>query len=766
MQLTQHSYIEIESQFLGGIMRVVRFSIVFLLTAFLVALPAGALLPTTLASPPIPAAANEADPDAAANAEPTAPRTPWRTPHGGDPLTLADPYVWIPVLLETGYIDEAAAAAADALQQYYYLVPVGDANGDGNADYLVETERVNWEAAEIGEDPVGVTLTLMAGGMEQPLWERALPDRSYWYPFEDVNGDNVTDFVVVLQEESHGTSVGENVLVAGAQRFEYAFPLTYEVTDGSTGKPIFGKPVEEHLTVTYAYAFSPASWVDVSAWTLEWSFLVPLPPGQQRGADLVTIEKDSKDVWAITSLTFDVLWRTSVATKLERLDATGKSVWTVSLGDPEWVTFPVDNQDYTGDDIPDWVVQSSHPLQWTYVYTDVGGLWIPLEEARVQLVNGATGQVAWTYKTDPFLGIAFALPGGKADDAHGAILLHAWGSEADSAAGFGTRITRINGATGDPVSTVRMEGRAAAAIQFADVDHDGRDELLTLKVRTTGTILTGIDFSDSADLAVAKSDLSPVWSQTRPLDSLDIILSEYPSLLPDFDADGVPDLPLLQSGGDSFAIAVLSGVTGAELWKYEFDYHRVSSLFPLSDVNRDGGAELGVITFDVPKGADFDTDYAQFPGHLAILRGGDLELIWKKQIHVPSANPGFHADGGVMAWAETLGDTNGNGANDLAVMVRGWDFILEGIPVAQDDHEADGPETNPLSFALLLEGLDGSTLHSYPDEFGSGSSQLGKAATVQNAPEAPSGFLPGFEATFAALGIVASGLLLRHRRKA
>lgn len=691
----------------------------------------------------------------------------------GHPFAHAPPGVWMPLVAQMGR-EEAARIVADddpyGPDEFFgglEVVPLGDANGDHRGDFLLATPKSGG----------GEQLVAIAGGTYTTLWSKEVAPKAYWYPQGDVDGDGVVD--LTLEKPGKTTVEDQSVPtpVSHVGRFVVTTPVVIEFVSGSTGKTLFEKstedryestsgslmappPVDAYLSARLRFSSSPHAW-EVS-------------DPKQPGIDILTFQDTGfgSSFWGQNNYLFGAAYVDRV--HVERLDPSGKTRWSATIDHAPLSVALSDRSDYTGDGISDYLVSVGTTDAWTF--NSVQDVYPPpVSVLQVELLNGATGKVDWTWTSDPYSEFyGFALPTGKAVGPGFGVAAIQLGSEVGPTLGqYGARITYLNGATGDELSSQRMENQFMAVARFADANGDGKEDLFFVRQGVQGTILDYPNFSDKVEFGVLQGDGNKIWSIETNEENAEIPFEFifYGDVLPDFDGDNVPDFFMYIEQDDSSAVEFHSGATGEAGWILARDDHSMVEFVP--DVTGDKGWDLA---FSVVEGVDDESAHAHHPGppplgtaspeqalqpgptttataspsrskapesskeqppHPAVsieLRSGrDAQLVWRSVLQeageTPPHDPASNATPPSYLWSHPsitgIMDVNGNGVDDLIVIamsgrcVRYGDLMACEYPVPMDedaDHEVPLPlpPEGSQGMGWILEGADGSTLYTIP----------------------------------------------------
>lgn len=712
--------------------------------------------------------------------------------HWSHPWLAADPQAWLPVLFESQGPAAAVAVAKMTSDQSIALHPLGDADGDGAGDYLVESTVYD------PEGPSSTTLVARSGAdASKVLWTFQVPENGYWYGLGDVGADGVDDLVVHVSGESEDTYTGEGVLVAGVYTFTWSERGIYQLLDGATGKTLLEQPSEWKLEMSSAYASAIVAGASQYSFVMEGTSIERVGLGDWKGVDLVRFTSD----WRHTGAGAGVypasagggLDQDLSGFGLTRYDERGEARWSGSWEFDAQYGMLGDASDYTGDGVPDLLFSAFGSSTYVYGSAALVGTVLevpPAQPVRAFLVDGATGTTRWETETDRFMGEGGVLPAGELRPGKRDVFLITIGQEeADAFQSFGSRITVLDGATGAALRTDRWENEFRIAIEFADVDADGKGEVFVLSADAS----EGAEAApESIEAFVARADYSRVWGLT-PQQAEAFYFFDYPAQMPDFDGDGVPEVITFpeEASGEDDVIQALSGRDGHPLWSFR-ESEKMVAVDIVEDVTGDGGYDLMITWFDVPEKANEEgpsstpgpppgttagpdgpsepqSNITDHPGFVELQRGSDLALVWKKQIHAPGLGANVSH---VWAWASRVDDTNGDGSADILYTLDSPGCTMEiveqedGSVIARCELEE---ETERLNFGLLLDGANGAVLAAFPDAPptipATTPVEFGDAAAVPPATfrghEEPF-FLPG-----PAVGLLAVGLLaaLAWRRR-
>lgn len=726
--------------------------------------------------------------------------------------------VWMPTLIATQDWSEAAEAADEWSQTTRDLLPLGDANGDGKADYIVSTTTIteSTDEMECYEELGGehcyeswdyqreTVLGATAGGSYQSLWTLEIPDETYWYPAGDVDRDGVPDLMLESETNDGTEGVGLPVPYVGAWRYEETGMSHYRLVSGATGADLLKMDVPYRYSVTEAGAGFLAG---AYAWDYELDIghLAPVREGPA-GVDVFRLTIHDTTAYASAVVVYDRVSINSVVSSVERYDLAGKAKWTASASDPVAMLTVVDNRDMNGDGVSDVLFG---PVEETVVSANVEGATPPVSKPVVVLIDGKTGAEAWRYEDDPFLGITMATGigrlQGKTFDV--GLYLVEVGPQGDMTR---EELRFLDGGSGAEIGSATSTTDLFFASPFADATGDGKDEVLLIRMpKYDDSLVNTVETEeDSVAFGVATKDLEYLWSINEGDDDY----WYYEDLYyfgtfgggmyepPDFDGDDVPDFLRYdwrsefrfgRGGNDKPTVRALSGATGAELWSVE----REAGTFefqPVGDVDGDGGDDLAAVRFDLPNDGEMD-EFNHYPGHLDLLRGRDAEQFWTKLIFHPDAFPDAAGE-----WLSVMavggGDVDGNGVDDVLLSLNaesdsyccgvvifvdecceerdaGRDRLGLTARVPQNESEPDDEDDEdapPFQLALVVEGATGDTLMMYPETpfFREQVVEAGPASiAVEPEPEPKeNGMLPGFDAALIAAAAVAVSLVLRRRR--
>lgn len=670
----------------------------------------------------------------------------WDTRLVGDPLLRVDPGHWLPTLMQTGSLAEAEEVAVAELDVSYNLLPLGDADGDGRGDLLL----VTWPA---GEDAGPEVLTAVAGGSWKALWTvTAEPERGYWFPGGDVNGDGVQELVFEREGDVVDGYTSNGAAGTYVSQDSFALPIIYEVLDGRDGSVMKSIDVELRWDSEYVDHYGPVEYARAEDSLVTVPFIVPLGPLGQAAVDvLAETYRYQAVIAAVEAPPYPFVYPDqvlSVKLDIERLPLDGAAGWSKTFSYDPGLVFVGDINDFTGDGLVDYVLG----VDKAYVdllATGVHAAWDPPRESRVLLVDGAAGSIAWDKTFPRFVGELVLLPAGSVAPGQRGILLFENGFEAaDQFQTVGSRMRAVDGKTGAVVGEKRVRDVFAAGIELGDVGADGIGEYVLASSPASGTVATGMTIDwDVLDLSVVKKDFSEVWG-VRDVDAMEyiIVLSIYPAFLPDMDGDGVPDFPLLPFEGEDdwgMTVELQSGATGTMLWTLTLEPDLVG-LALIEDANGDAGWDVLETRFEIPEPpADPEAaeqfwegfNLARYNATAALLDGGDLVNIWTANVYDPAKHAGARA-GQMDSGAYGSRDVDGDGEPDVLYWLN---LEPEGMcdeVVFEEDQPPPPPppSTGPppscddtgvaARFAAVLKGVDGSIVRAFP-----------KAKSVEPTPE-------------------------------
>ncbi len=590
------------------------------------------------------------------------------------PFAVADPDVWLPILRDTGDVQAAQAAAAESLETYYGLQPLGDANKDGAEDVV----RITIDH----DDSDDVLIEAISGrDLETVLWDFEVR-RGFAYIGGDYNEDGVYDLVtgeIDYQDSQRSTSRG--------WVYELDGQTEYEVLDGRDGKLLFELDAPFHAfvhsegnSIIVADEGREEYVVEISSLT---HGLLDAP-----GADLFHLRlSDVTDYRYTILLESHYDWEFSITTGISRYTLDGDEMFSVGAPDNSY-GFLDAARDVDGDGLSELLFTYTDPLRMGYSSTLLRG-----EEREpapapytVLYVDGATGETIFTEESEPMLGYAYASFVGNIYGDGETIAFSTYDDR--------STITLFD-LQGNEVDTHEDRDHLFLG-RLGDVNGDGLDELALVE-------------SDGNDgrLGAADNNLQFIWSKHFDDDDSALFLPW------DFDGDGIRDVGTEDERDEE--VSLLSGATGETLWTFEFDETIVGLDF-VQDIGRDGGHDILMLAF--PDADEETEEYADLEGFLHMYDGATLELLWTKLAYQPD----FHEDitaTNPYVYAHGIGDLSGDRGHDLIINVGSiefysFTFTCSGSFTGSNcEYEEHGPDGIPLSTTMIVAGGNGETLLRY-----------------------------------------------------
>lgn len=640
----------------------------------------------------------------------------------------------------------------------FRLSPLGDVDADGKADLLLSARREF------------VTLTALQGGSYRTLWEIDLERSEDWFALGDVTGDGIED-LVVTSTQTGGSSVGVPPNPA-VYAFESAYDTTttYKVVSGADGKELFKKTCVATDVARGAYTDALVAGGGADAYQEEFCVLVPVLSGAFRGFDIVKVRYSGAGAsgGALVGGAFAFLDGSGVS--VQRVDGKGAVLWAKPLGDPVRSSWVIGVEEFTGDGIPDYAVFSGVQGA-TFVYTPQVDAWRWIGVApRVAVFSGRDGSLVWEEaagRPDQDSYVTAAVLDGKGAD----LLVHTL--DAIVPGPVDTVIARLAGATGAKLSEQRVPGHLGMVSPAADLNKDGRGDLLMLRVKASMMPGGELDFAEEGTFGAVDASLKPLW---EPLKVVQEDGWEGGPHSPDFNGDGVPEVTLHHGVQRGNRATAYDGATGKSLWSRTVARNE-SGVSAIADLDGVPGMDLAIVTWEVPGGAreggmsHFETagggdgvNALDYPGFVEVRRGTDLKLVWRKQLHDPERDPKGEAPG-LIGEAFVLPDSNGNQVNELVVNLQGQAGFMGAIAIATPE-EPEEPYAMMSGFGrtLVLDGADATTLVSHPAKMAQAPATLGEAAPILIPLSQPGGEAPTLAAVWLLVGLL--GAAVGRRRQA
>lgn len=477
--------------------------------------------------------------------------------------------------------DAATAAGPATLGSWSAALSGGDADGDGLADVLVTTI----------EPDFATSVTLLAGSDGHVLWRRAhTPSEGivFGWPTSDLDGDGLADAFV---NDLTATNVTvKRSCTLGVCREEWAYDGRAETAILRGDASVVAGVVDEFNGTILA--------VDGE--------------GQVGGSRVVHAGSSGEGprgpVLIVTRQEFtgaSVAYAAS--TRSTAFDAHGNVLLQRDSPTGALTTWISQAGDATGDDAPDLLVTTAWPAACVRVCDEV-------PSSRAELVDGATGSVAWSRVLDhQSLSRAGAdLDGDGKDDLF-------VGND------HGCPIQAVSGATG---ATLWAEGVCDPPTSIGPVnDAPGAD---------VGTIVTDYAtwarrFDGATGTLLFETQLPALPGQ---------LAGAYYTL--DADGDGVRDVVSRSSNASSSLIHVESGRTGASL--HDELSPRVESVLTLARTRAEPGAPPRLVLASVSE------------GHVRVRALGSSVDDWA-----------FDVPGDASYWAYVVPDLAGSGGDDVAI---------------------------------------------------------------------------------------------------
>lgn len=645
----------------------------------------------------------------------------------------------------------------DSSEPVRILHPLGDANGDGAADVLLE----------IVDD--GTSLSAISSKDGATIWERSLGSDQTWFFLGDLTGDGVDDLMIESGKSTGGsTSVPPNPAVYGGE-YTRTTVMTYVAASGVDGKDLFKKTCTEDFASRYAFADGVVGGGGLWIGTGSYCFLMTAMVGPYRAIDIV--RGSFVDAWADAgaAVGFAGAFAGGNYLEVQRFDAKGTQLWSGLIGTPVTSTWIVDVADFTGDGVPDYLTSTLGGAAIMAFAVSAGHFVDAFTPAILTLHDGKDGRLVWQAPIGKPRQWVEVHSAPKLDGKGVDFVVTSFGALAPGPGE--TLLTTYDGATGSKLRELTYPGEFVMAAGFGDHNADGKGDLLMIRVAATIDLQGDVNFAKEGRFGAVDAELKPLWEALKVSEDDDIEAEEDS---PDFDGDGVSEIILGRQSLDVWVLHVHSGATGAKLWSFKEPQGTVGRQ-AIANIDGSPGMDLAVTWFDVPEGAgsagggrsmsfpdeeepEEAVNMANHSGYLELRRGSDTELIWKKLVHDPLLRPDTFAVS-IDATAVAVGDANGDNVTELILNLGSGPAFFFGGPIMI---VMEGAQNGGFSEAYLFDGLDGTTLRSYPKALAPAPASLGKAALLGTTLPSPDGSSPALGAAMLVLGLVGVAALRRR----
>jgi hypothetical protein len=576
---------------------------------------------------------------------------------------------WLDELLERFRVDRFQQEGTEATESSdeepgvpdvrVQLHPLGDANGDGRAEMLRETVLFESDL-DSDEDyyhwpmPASTTLEAIEIPSGEVLWSLSLDKYEFWTPFGQLDGDDCIDLASIEIE-------GLDDLYY--ERFE--LPLTFwRCADGS-------KLFEAEVGI------SGSSSSTATGSTFHEVITDIVPREGWHGMERRIIETTgtftgvSDGAAVLYGYAGQVEYQSRI--EIESLSADGTTRARASRSFPDHLAVIADASDLTGDGVADSVLSTVQPGSQEFgvdVLLVGAGASYSENQMEVVLIDGASLDVRWSWTGTKFMGNSYAVSAGPDQ----VLAIETGYESADHFATLGTRYTFLDAASGAPVSSRRYVDESRVAVEFGDVDHDGRLELLEAvrPIRSEpgfswsrGSLTERVIQRDGSIVWASRSESFPVWMYgDDPAD----LLAEV-SFLEDYTEDGVPDiLRNGQYGPEDYygeygyrnfygsELELISGADASVVWKSESSkdarYTGEIQLVPES---------VDLVELKLLSPSKEPDGIAQYT--LSVLDGKDLGQMWTANLSLASLSGSGYG-------IQTAGDIDADGVSELLFTVR------------------------------------------------------------------------------------------------
>ncbi len=594
----------------------------------------------------------------------------------------------------------------------------GDADKDGRDDIL----------HAYGEDDDDEMMLELISGYDTSdvIWSMELDedDDEYYYIVRDSTGDGLKDIVRVeeLSERNNQDT--------------YEATIEFALLDGRNLELVWTLEASARAKFTYESALPL---IGIAGYTYNFEADIPMLTNldDRQGMDLVTIhmrdEMEQSGVPLASQYSSHYTFGSTVTKVFE-----GELNW--SAGSPDLLLFDL-GTDVNGDDIPDMLFGSK---EYTFHFDTtplVGGSEEEEADMNVAAFSGLDGAALWSTS------IPEAAESGWADwsgnlygDGPTVTVERSWFYTTQTLFmydwNFGSEVRFLDGATGDARASKTFDEAFAFTVRLGDANEDGLDELYLLKIGMGG-----------AQIGAITGEFQSLWKEN--IDG-GVFIAEL-------NGDGLNDLVML----DDEDLEVLSGADGETLWEAEFD--DLADVNVITDLNKDGGSELAIATFE-----DLDDDDGLGMGHLYLLSGADGTGIWNKQVFDPANYAEDIFAERVNVYLGNLGKLTADSVVDPAIYMYGTDDYSWDCSGGrcEREYEHDMPR---LDFVSVVNGATGKQLLRYDhmplavelSEVPDVSADLGPAGIqLQSKLDEEA---PGAPVVFVGLAMLAVALYVRRR---
>ncbi len=530
------------------------------------------------------------------------------------------------------------------------LYRLGDADGDGRGDLLVGASTYS-----------GSKYTAYSGAdLTTQLWSAAADDDSYEFPGGDIDGDGVTDLVAFAYGPASGTGQWQGTPVGGAGVGTYGGEDRLHLFSGTKHNVIAEHALPWNYASGYAYLNHPGAYTGGGPGASTYTNLLPM------GRDaLLRIESTGLDADVFHSNQAAYAFASTYQDDaiISFVDAAGAVRGKVNFIDPTATIMAGAPADLNGDGVTDVTLVNVHSID-AYAFTVGEFVEVPLLIPEILAYNGADGSKLWGELRPSTYGYpVFVTPVGDVDGDGGQDIGYIEWKQNPTGTAYTYDLLILSGKTGATIGSMLGERTPWLPVAFGDVTGDGAAEMML------------VDIESETEIQVVNADLTPVWSASIAGYPLNIEIDPYTGYFAtgatDWTGDGKPDLVMetfafldfdsMEDGSfSSSVVEVRNGTDGSIVWSTAGAeaqwYWAISELSgtgagDLLVVTGDGMQNNGTVTFDV-------------------LRGEDGSLLWHQVLRDPVLAPLKLPDASVWVRAKSVGDLDGDGREEVAVMVE------------------------------------------------------------------------------------------------
>lgn len=562
------------------------------------------------------------------------------------------------------------APEGQGLASFLDLYGLQDIDGDGKGEVLAVHER------ETEDGFVAQARALRGPGLTEEVWALA-EEEAFFYGLPDIDGDGTNDvlgFGFDFGEFDFGYT-GVPILPIGVYTFQDGYSYGGVLRSGRDASEV-ATLLDEYAddsTQAYAGAFVGGAFAGTSAGSSSSWWFGP------DGTILRTVESYQRAEaggYALVAGQRVVVQDFDGGAVLERLDGTVLASYEVTGAQREPVAaMPLAN------------AQGSHGLVLAWREGVPLGAGLPLQPSSLHVAGIQGTSIAWELAWDPgFLLEAEMLPlpdlnGDGVSEAE--LLVFEFDPQAAQLVRLSTLL--LDGADGSEIARVTSADRLQAYLPFGDLEGDGTPELLALSIGL-------LDEGETLSFQVVRADLTSIWGDATagwPLNYPEEAFDET-STMADWSGDGAPDIVLREESG----IRALDGRTGAVLWQR--DLGEDDGTYAIGEATGAGDGDLAVVSITGVKEDEEGWNTSQAVATVDAIAGEDGRTLRRQVLRDPALVPA--GDAGLDAYARGVGDVDGDGHDEFAVMVIDW--VSRTVTEDGESYETEVPTGSAYVFSL------------------------------------------------------------------